>query len=468
MKRFLLLLLIVSVLLTGCAFFTAKTEPELLIGYAEADITPEGSVPLRGYGRVHKRYSKNTLDPLLVSCMAITDNEGNTILLMAIDLTTSATVTEYRDAISEETCVPASHIAISASHTHSAPDTTAKYLKGVKSYNTMLQKQVLQVAKDAMADRKAATLFGATVETTGLNFVRRYVLKDGTFGGDNYGDFSVGIEGHESEVDNTMQLVKVVREGRPDIILTNFQTHPHRTGGSKKYDVSADIVGAYRTALSEALGCQVMYFTGGSGNVNPTSRIQEENIYPDYLSHGNAMALAAQQADYQPLSIGKVQAVSRDVEAQVNHTYDEYADILKAQHKRWNDGELSTAQFNELANTLVPFKINSPYHANAIYNNSKRSATETFTIYAFSFGDVSFIGAPYEMFDHNGLQIKEDSPFAMTIVGTCCNGGMGYLPSALGFQNGGYSVDTTRYVGGTAEQMVENFTEMLRELYSSR
>ena len=42
-----------------------------------------------------------------------------------------------------------------------------------------------------------------------------------------------------------------------------------------------------------------------------------------------------------------------------------------------------------------------------------------------------------------------------------------FLLPALGFQNGGYSVDTTRYVGGTAEQMVENFGEMLRQLYGT-
>jgi hypothetical protein len=264
-----------------------------------------------------------------------------------------------------------------------------------------------------------------------------------------------------------MQLVKFVREGKPDVILTNFQTHPHRTGGSKKYDVSADIVGAYRDAMAEKLGCKVIYFTGGSGNVNPTSRIAEENIYSDYLSHGEAMARTAMLARYEPLSGGKVQAISRKIEVSVNHTYDEYASVLKQYHNRWNSGELSTATFNKIVNLLLPIKINSPYHANAIYNNSKRAATETFTIYTFSFGDVAFVGAPYEMFDHNGVQIKESSPFAMTIIGTCTNGGMGYLPSELGFRNGGYSVDTTRFIGGTAEQMVENFGQMLEELYKT-
>jgi hypothetical protein len=291
------------------------------------------------------------------------------------------------------------------------------------------------------------------------------VLKDGSFGGDNYGDFSKGIQCHESEVDNTMQLIKIVREDRPDIILTNFQTHPHRTGGSKKYDVSSDIVGAYRDAMEDALGCKVIYFTGGSGNVNPTSRISEENIYKDYIEHGKAMAQTAMQAQYEPLSTGKVQAAYRLVEVQVNHDYDEYANDLRHHYNRWSNGELDKATFLEVVNALFPFQINSTYHANAIYNNSKRPKTETFTVFTVSFGDVGFAVAPYEMFDTNGTFIKENSPFPVTFVAECANGANGYFPSELSWDNRGYEVDTCRYVKGTAEALADNYAEMLKELY---
>ena len=473
MRKLLIIALIFSLLLAGCG--TAKPTPTtapvkttILLGYAEEDITPLVPVPLQGYGRVQDRYSNNVLSPLMATAIAVSDEAGETVLIISVDLCNSSTASKYRSDISLATGVPMDHIFICATHTHSAPSTGSTNLPGIRVYNSMLQKKLVQVAQAAMEDRQEADIFGATVETTGLNFVRRYVLKDGTFGGDNYGDFSVGIEGHESEVDNTMQLVKFVREGKSDVILTNFQTHPHRTGGSKKYNVSADIVGAYRDAMAESLGAKVVYITGGSGNVNPTSRIPEENIYPDYLTHGQAMAQAAMEAQYTPLSGGKVQVATQKVVVKINHTNDQYAAILKEYHNLWNNGELTTAEFNKIANEVVPIKINSPYHANAIYNNSRRAQGESFTIYALSFGDVAFIGAPYEMFDHNGVEIKDNSPFAMTIIGTCTNGAMGYLPSYLGFRNGGYSVDTTRYERGTAEQMVRNYGHMLKELYENR
>jgi hypothetical protein len=112
--------------------------------------------------------------------------------------------------------------------------------------------------------------------------------------------------------------------------------------------------------------------------------------------------------------------------------------------------------------------MNSPYHAGAIIRKSKLPLTGSFDIYAVSIGDVAFVTAPYEMFDTNGSYIKEHSPFEMTFVCTCANGSNSYFPSLLGWKNGGYSVDTTRYEMGTAEKVADKYVEMLKELYPDR
>ena len=465
MKKCILILVILSLLLTGCSLL--KSKPVLQVGFAQVDITPTESLPLRGYGRSQNRLSQNVLDPLMATALAITDGTGQTILIIGVDLCSSGTPANFRGGISKETGIPVENILICSSHTHSGPDTTATGFPGVSQYVSSLRKQLIQVSLAALEDRQNASMFGATVQTTGLNFVRRYILNDGTFGGDNYGDFSSGIKDHESEADGSMQLVKFTREGKPDVILTNFQTHPHRTGGSKKYDISADIVGAYRKAMNTATGANVVYITGASGNINPTSRIEEENQYDDYLAHGQAMADAALTAQYQPLAVGNIQVTTQTPNILVNHEFDQYAPILKPIYERWNSGELTTAEFNALANEAVPIKINSPYHANAIVTRAQRKQRESFGISAFSFGEVSIIGAPYEMFDQNGMQIKERSPFAMTIIATCTNGSVGYIPSQLGYTNGGYSVDTTRFEPGTGELLTDRFISMLRLLHKA-
>ena len=66
------------------------------------------------------------------------------------------------------------------------------------------------------------------------------------------------------------------------------------------------------------------------------------------------------------------------------------------------------------------------------------------------------------MFDTNGVELREASPFKVTIVLTACGGSWGYVPSALAVPNGGYEVYTTQWVFGTAEKVVEELVEMLK------
>ena len=66
------------------------------------------------------------------------------------------------------------------------------------------------------------------------------------------------------------------------------------------------------------------------------------------------------------------------------------------------------------------------------------------------------------MFDTNGIEIREASPFKTTIVITGCGGSAGYVPSALAVPNGGYEVYTTPWEFGTAEIIVNLLVESLR------
>jgi len=310
-------------------------------------------------------------------------------------------------------------------------------------------------------------MYITSTETKGLNFIRRYVLENGTTAGDNYGDFnSSPIACHESEVDRQMQLLKFVREGGKDIVVANFQTHPHREGGSQKTHVTSDIVGVFREEVEKQLGVLVAYFTGGSGNVNPTSRIPEENIYPNYIEHGKAMAAyaVACEGTYKKADSGNVQVSHFNYVANINHTQDHLHDIAKDIYDEWSakaDRELTLKRCAEHG-------FNSPYHAGAVMRRCSMPQTGDFDIYAVSIGDVAFVTAPYEMFDTSGSHIKANSPYPMTMVLTCANGSNAYFPTLLGWKNGGYSVDTTRFEMGTAENVADKFVEMLKELYPTK
>ena len=56
------------------------------VGHGRTDITPQESVPLRGYGSTSNRMSQTVLDPLYATCLALTDASGETALLFGLDL----------------------------------------------------------------------------------------------------------------------------------------------------------------------------------------------------------------------------------------------------------------------------------------------------------------------------------------------------------------------------------------------
>ena len=73
---------------------------------------------------------------------------------------------------------------------------------------------------------------------------------------------------------------------------------------------------------------------------------------------------------------------------------------------------------------------------------------------------------PYEMFDTNGMQVKEQSPFKMTLVLTNSDGAYAYVPSYEACtEYGGYETEATYFGAGVAEQVVAQFLDMLGNLY---
>ena len=438
-----------------------------LVGYGRADTTPLESVPLEGYGSTSNRMSRNVLDPLYATCLALTDAAGETVLIYSLDMTAPGAPwsTDMVPAIALATGIPQTHILSSAIHTHSAPDPSNTQEPTLLRYLEYMKQQCVQAALDALADRKSASLFGATIQTTGLNFVRRYILQDGTPAGDNYGHFDRSpIDRHETEPDRSMQLLKFVREGGEDVVIANFQVHPHWTGGMNKYDVSADTVGIMRMEIEAQTGCRFLYFTGACANINHSSRIKEENTCHDYITHGKAMAQAAMSAadQYRPMNLGAVKVDRLMLTVPANHTQDYRAE--EATYIRTNflaSGDRATWGAEALRRGY-----NSVYHACLIAIKSNLPPTLDVHLPTVSIGDVAFAFAPYEMFDTNGMQIKEASPFPMTMILTCANGERhSYVPSALGFQNGGYSVDSCWFLPGSGEEFAQALIAGLKRLH---
>lgn len=444
---------------------------QFLIGYSRVCITPTESVPLAGYGATSKRMSTCVTRDLYTTCIAFTDKENNTVLMVSNDLILSSAdwTGEARKAMSEATGVPEAHILVSATHTHSGPDMGNLAHESILNYRKTIVTLMTQAALEAMADRKEGKLYFGKTYIEGVNHVRHYVLDNGTFVGDNFGDASSGkLLRSTTEADHCMQIIRAERKDAQDIVMVNWQTHPHREGGGKKTNISSDIVDCMRQTMEARAECRFAYFSGAGGNINSTSRIKQMNLPGidaacDASACGSYMAYHAYKAldTLQPLGGDTIKTCAHTVSVSTDHTKDHLVDIARKLREDWE----RTGDHAACKEAGKPYGIHSPYHAGAIVGKSKQPPTRDVNLWAVSVGDLAFVGAPYEMFDTNGDQIKRGSPFSSTFVCTCCNEYVGYIPSAYGYAHGCYEADCTPIAPGSGELLALEFITMLAKLW---
>jgi neutral ceramidase len=86
-------------------------------------------------------------------------------------------------------------------------------------------------------------------------------------------------------------------------------------------------------------------------------------------------------------------------------------------------------------------------------------------VQVFTFGDqVSIVGFPGEMFAEFGLNLKEDSPFPITIVAELANGAYTYIPNRVAYEEGNYEPTSSRLPAGGGEMLMDSAFEQLLTL----
>ena len=454
--------------------YPLEVEPVFKAGFGMVDISPAESVPLAGYGGSDRRMSTGSYSPLEARCVAIRDTEGELMFFLVADIigAPAGLGNSIRNSLAAELGISPENVIISGTHTHASVDTGYTNIPSVVNFNAAYIAGMKEAAYKALADLKPAEVYIGSIRTQNMNFVRRYIMDDGSLVGDNAYGTGTKIVRHETDADPELQLMKFVREGGKDILISQFQAHPHLEGKTNYY--SSQTVGAIRNAVESTLGVHSLHWNGASGNLNSHSRISSENRFSQnnsgVISYGKQMCTYIQMA-YNTLikaETGKIQVRKVTYTANVNHLYDHMLTEAQMIVDYFNKGNSASASATYAHNLTkdCDMRINSYYHASRILINSKLPATRDMDLVAWSFGDVGGVVLPYEMFDTSGMQVKENSPFARTfIVGYSYPSPGGYIPTREGYANGGYESDNSTFAPGTAEGMVENYLNMLNDMY---
>ena len=454
MKKILCLTLAFLMLLGLCACGGSGDEAAatgLQAGFGRADVSPLTPAPMGGYGDNDTRLSSSIMDETYATCVALKQGD-TTFLIFTVDAVAckDAVANGLRDSIKAELSIPQENVIIGATHTHSGAE-----------WNGSTSAGCLKAAKDALADLAPATMEACTTELENMNFVRHYLMNDGTYYGSNFGSTESGFKAHALEVDNELSLLKLERGDKKDILMVNWQAHPAAAARQADYNgISSDFVGYARKKVELEAGVHFAYYTGASGNVNPRSLIDGETPKDSesYQSYGASLGakIIEAMALLQPAEGTETKTANNKFEVEIDHSWDHMAAEASKVVGVWKQQGLEAG--HKLARE---YGFSSAYHDNAITSRSTYKGVQTKTLTAVRVGPVAFINNDYEMFCDHGEYVKENSPFDVTFVITGCNG---YIANEAAYDYRSYESDTSPYVKGTGEKLAEEMARLLQTM----
>lgn len=436
----------------------AKTDGSALeAGFGRIDINPTTPVGMGGYSDSETRKSGNILDNIYATCVAFREAE-QTILIYTIEVCglSDSVMEGIRTRVSSATGVPNENIFIGATHTHSAP-----VVGDDVGWDTIFYNACISSAQLAISDLALIKMETATVQLENMNFVRHYEMNDGTYYGSNFGSTESGFKAHVADPDKQLILVKLDREEKKDILMINWQAHPAAAARQNDYTgVSADFVGHMRTKVEMETGMQVAYYNGASGNVNPRSLIESENVNNNatYQDYGKTLGqfIIDTIPSLAPVEGTGIKTTRTSFEAEIDHSWDHMVPKANEVYELWksedkNKGDALGAEYG----------FTSVYQARAIRTRAALPATQVRELRAFRVGPIGFTTGTYEMFCDHAMYVKENSPFDVTFVIT---GNSGYIPNVRAYEYRSYESDTGMFASGTGEKMAEEYVKLLEQV----
>ncbi|NLG27660.1 MAG: hypothetical protein GX557_07090 [Chloroflexi bacterium] len=223
-------------------------QPAFAAGYGESVLTPPLGVELCGYGYYLERRAESVLDELKARAVCIRSAE-HSVLLICCDLIglTVAHTDAIRASISRQLEIPAGHILIACTHTHTGPATVP--LRGVgemdPAYVATVAGALERAAAAAAADVRSATLTCAFPYVEPIGYNRR-------------------LRSYEP-IDPVLK-VALIERATGSIALTSYACHAVTLGRANC--VSADWPGGAVRAF-ERRGYRAVAFQGFCGDIDP-------------------------------------------------------------------------------------------------------------------------------------------------------------------------------------------------------
>ena len=452
---------------------------KLQAGFSKLNINPPMGTPINGY-YIH-RHVEGFLDDIEVVALALKVEE-TTIVMLSVDvcLLSDKLCRELRAKIAAATGLPLDAIWLHCTHTHTAPQIADTFdVAGLEfpeqqqlldEYYQFFSRRLTDAAVLAINDLKSAKMGWAVGNAPKISFVRRFRMKDGSCR-TNPGVGNPDILHPIGDVDERVNVLRFDR-AEDSLVLVNFGCHPDTVGGSL---VSGDWPGFLRRRLEKSLdNVKCIFFNGAQGDVNHVNVNAKDGDFNDtfhdfddvdrgygHARHmGNVVAGAVMQV-YDKVNY-------RDVDSLrfLSHTSSLPSNMPTAEQlplaRKYNDLHLAGRDEE------IPFKGMelTTVVAEAARMLRLEHGPEFFNLdlYGIAIGDISLVGIPGEPFTSIGRGLKEAENWDLVLPVCLINAYAGYFPSRNAYDEGGYESRSSIYKAGVAEQIVEDGTELLKQL----
>ncbi|RMF44383.1 MAG: hypothetical protein D6753_02715 [Planctomycetota bacterium] len=465
-------------ILSGSLLGGTEEGDGLQAGAARGDITPElGGEIIGGFVPIPARHIH---DPLHVRALVLDDGQQRIALVVCDLLGLDRQVSQVaRERIEAQVEIPASHVMISATHTHSACSALGQRRwrldQPLDAYQQFVARRIADTVQCATNNLRSAELAYGQVDIPEHVFNRRWFMKPGTvppnpFGGQDQVKMnppagSPNLERPAGPTDPTVSFLSVRgTDGRPVGMLAAYSLH--YVGGVRSGDVSADYFAVFCESIEQSLGPPhplppgevdfvAIMANGTSGDINNIDfraprgrRAPYEQMH--FVGTDVARKVLAVIPELEYRRDIAVRAVYREPEVHWRHPSPDLA--------AWAERTLADGPQRERDLSYI--------YAQRVREMMEYPETTTVPLQVLRIGDVCIGTMPAEVFCEIGLEWRRQCPQQPAFMIELAHGYFGYLPTPQQHALGGYEtwLGTNRLEVHASEKLMQQLLEMATEV----
>ncbi|HEY1083354.1 MAG TPA: neutral/alkaline non-lysosomal ceramidase N-terminal domain-containing protein [Prosthecobacter sp.] len=461
---------------------TLSAKAEFKAGAFAQDISPT-RFPTPVNGNMKGAFAQSINDPMNARCLALHDGKRALVYVVVDACMIPREICEDAKALaSKETGIPAAHMLISATHTHSAgtlasvfqSDPDPEYIKTVAP---RIAAGIAQAVKN-MEPAEFGWAFGSDPTQV---FNRRWHMKEGQYYENPFGittdrakmnpgnvSPTVSVPTAPVDQDVAVMAVRAASDKRPIGLLANYSLH--YVGGNPA--ISADYYGVFAQEIGRRLGAADDRYQGKPAFVGILSNGTSGNI--NNINFGSSIRFKRNPGEQIKIVAGSVADAAfgayEAIRWETSPTLDSEEADLPLGVRKANPQEL--AQAKEWMATIPKDKDGQWADRKAIYAReavllADYPDTVPVKLQAHRIGTLSVAAIPCEVFVQIGLHLKRTTPFVRHFTISLANGYNGYLPTEEDHAQGGYETWRARssYLEVPAStKVVEKLETMLGNL----